>query len=459
MRDTCFSFELDARPADLRPTRQVDYASRVISAFTSASLLRLDEWDSAFQPGLVIAATPYERGQVWRLRTRPGNLWSSGRLMTTREVARSLARPKSDPLGESMRSAISRVCVEDDEIVVNLNQPLACFPAMLAADAFSPAPDSKSDAAEASGPYTLMGGVDGRTYGLTRNAVGSMTWPDGPDNILFVVSDDPYQGVRLFKRGLIDVTSNPNLPSELIADYRNTRFLRDRDLLMAGVLLCAPALRGPATRDLRRWIYAAVSREHIAFMSNGALSPLYDLVEMWGGTTSPHSLEGPRNQILPFERERPLTIAYADFEPNGAVVQQIAEDLASKLCIFVKPKALSYGDYLACLAKPDCDFIYSLIQPPFNDPTSLLTSISRFSSLDGQLPAASGAIQEAKSTFDPQGRLEQSHAAARLLMHDMPIIPIVRARTRCLVSARGEALELGADGVFRPPLKWMAEAA
>lgn len=451
MRWNGLHFELDARPADLTPTRQVDYASRAISAFTAAPLFRSGEWDMPVEAGLLMAAESNASGAVWRLRSRAGNVWSSGRAMTLADVADSLARPKADPLGRSMRAPIRRTVVDDDEIVVELARPLACFPAMLAADVFALGQGSGERADDTAGPYTLMGGINGRTFGLARNAVGERTWPDGPETIVFIVSDSPDQGIRLFERGLIDVTSNPNLPGPLIDKYRPTGLLRQRDLLLAGVLLVAPALRVAAARSFRRGLYAAVSREAIALKSHGALAPLYDLVDLWGGPASAPVCTNASNETFPFARDRPLTIGYADFEPNGDVVRHIAEGVASKLGIGVIPKPLSYDDYLTCLSSPDCDLIYSLIQPAFNDPTSLLATIRTFVSSNIDDDAVGRAIQQAESTFDPGERLEASRATMRQLMEDMPIIPIVRAHTRCLVSARGRALALGADGVFRPP--------
>jgi hypothetical protein len=368
--------------------------------------------------------------------------------MSVGEMAQGLTEAASEPLGQSIRSAIREVAVEAGSIVVKLDRPIGCFRAMLAADAFSPRGSNNRGEQETSGPYSLKGALDRRSFGLSRNAVGVQTWPDGPEAIIFVVSDDPGQGVRLFERGLLDVTSNPNLPVESVDKYKGSNALRQRDLLLAGVLFPSNELRLPAARDLRCGLYWAISREAIAAASNGALSPLYGLVDLWSPESSSNT--SVARPAVRCGRDRPLTIAYADFTPNGDVVRRIAEDAMDALDVSVVIKPLPYEQYLSCLAAQDSDFIYSLIQPPFNDPASLLPGLARFGSLED--PAALHSIHRAEAVSDPHERLEASHEAARHLMQDVPIIPVVRAHSRCLVSDRARSLVLGADGVFRPPM-------
>src|SRR5262249_10966699 len=128
------------------------------------------------------------------------------------------------------------------------------------------------------------GSVAQRAFALRRNEVGHQVWPDGPDEMIFVVTDTPAQGVRLFERGMIDVTCNPNLPAHALARYAGSPALRRRDLQLAGVLMfAAERLRSADALPWRRAVAQAIRRERIAAALPATVEPLHRLTELWGG--------------------------------------------------------------------------------------------------------------------------------------------------------------------------------
>lgn len=452
--------ELDVIPGDLRPGNLVDFAGRAVCAFTTTTLFRPGEWGRMAEPGLLKSAETSRDGRRWRLEPNAHNHWSSGRPMTAKHIAQSLttsATCSGTPLAAQFAALLANARVEDDQITLDLKRPFACLPALLSAEAFSPAAAEPEQAGEGGGPFSYAGAFDERSFGLRRNALGSRIWPEGPDTIIFVVTDNPAQGVRLFERGLIDVTCNPNLPAVALGRYRDSQVLRHRDLLLAGVLLFAKrSLTTADARGFRRNISAAISRDRIARASHGSLAPLNCLMGLWDHQDI---TADDISSVASAAIGEPLTLAYADFEPNGSVVEQIAEDIEQKMDVRVSLRPMNYRDYLTCMASPDVDLIYSLIQPSYNDPSSLLSmllSSQRFNPARGDF---SEAVQRAEATFLADQRLVACRSASRILAEEVPLVPVVRAVSKCLASSSANDLVLGPDGLFRPPLAAVAGGA
>jgi len=447
--------EIDVVPASIDPLQIADFAGRFVTAFTSRTLFRSAEWGRPVKEGILRRAEPRDGGLIWRLFADETAIWSNGRGLTLADINDGLVRSctrASGPLGWLGALIAKSSRVGSDALDVELTRPVACFPEMLTSDIFSPVAERPE---AVTGCYNFVGGLGGRALVLCKNEVGDRLWADGPDEVIFVVTDSPEQGVRLFERRAVDVTCNPNLPLRDLARYRGSASLRQRDLQLGGVLLFASELlRGADARDARRAIARAIPRRMIAEALAGSLSPLCSMSALWNAPEAVATAADP-DDVRPAQITTDLgclVLGYADFHPNRTVADHIAEGLRSRAGLRVETRALDYRSYLACLARPTVDLLYSLVQPAYPDPTSFLANLRASGWIDLQRADFGAALAEAEQSFDREDRLAACCRAERIMQEETPLVPIARAVSKCLVSEQAAALELGPDGIFRPPL-------
>lgn len=447
MKTGCLNFELDVAPSGFNSARPIDFATRLVTAFTRMPPFRPGEWGQPAEPNLMASAEPSLGARRWTLQPHTDCRWSSGRRMSLPEIAGGIAAPGRTAIGSRSSPAaaiVGRVAIDRGAIIVELKRPHGAFPSLLTMDLFAPSPESE---AEVSGPFSYVRQHGPGLFGFSRNAVGDHLWPNGPESILFVVTQDAAQGVRLFEQGVVDVTCNPNLPAVSLNAYARSPMLRRRDLLLAGALIFAsPELRSSDARDLRRQIARTINRDRAAAVQEG-LQPIRCFTELWRPQPARDELE-PSVRVA--RGTRSLVLAYADFEPNGAVAETIANDLRERLGLRIVLRAMTYDEYLACLLRPDADLVYSLLQPPYNDPTGMFSSLAPL--LKDNPVAFQAAIETAEAVLNAEERLEACRDAAAILHQEAPLTPVLRVTSKCLVSAHAASLSLGPDGIFRAPL-------
>lgn len=444
--------EMDVLPAGGSAGGPIDFAGRLIAAFTAHTPFRPAEWRSAAAPGFFVAATAGDGGRVWTLEPGPQAIWSSGQPIAPSALATFVAGVMRAPGPGAQASGLLReVRAGRGAVTLELTRPHSCLPALLSADRFASLAGRMQERA---GMFEPAGRLDGRCIGLRRTASGERLWPAGPETIMLALTDSPAQGVRMFEAGVLDATCNPNLPFAVLDRYAGTPALRQRDLLLAGVLLYgSQALRAPEATSFRRQVAAAIDRERLCAAVGHGLTPLRCVTGLWGGGPKAAGVRGSGHERLPTGLKK-LVLAYAAFEPNDAVAAAIATSIQEALGVGVELRPMAYDDYLACLAKPNADLIYSLIQPPYNDPTGMLNGVAGW--LGERRPEFRAAVAAAEQIFDPDERLAACGAATQILDEQSPFAAVVRMESRCLVSSQAAELPLGPDGLFRPPALSMA---
>ncbi|WP_386175099.1 ABC transporter substrate-binding protein [Sulfitobacter sp. R86518] len=428
------TIELDVLPAPPRRGRALDFAGRQVAVFNNRRMFEALVGGQGGPLGLLTDATTSDCGWTWKLYPDPNNTWSDGEPISIDKLALSFENERS----------IERIANANGIITLHMKRPIACFEAVLTSDLFSVHSNSRS-----LGPYDLVIDKPGKCLGMKKNAVGDRIWPDGPDIVTFAILRDPARGLRAFERGLIDVTSNPNLPVSAIPKYTGTASLIQGDMLLAGALFFTNSmLMQPNATNFRRAISTALDRPAIAKVCDDTVRPLWSLFELWAPEAAAPAAETNSSEV--FFPKRDLTLAYANFPPNDTVVDQLSDQLARALGLNISLRALNYQDFLDCLAAPDVDLVYSLIQPPFDDPTSLGQMFGSDSWLGRTSEAFVSTLQNAQAVLEPLDRLEACMPAQDMLNEVMPLVPILRVRSRCLVSPRAAGFRIERDGVLRP---------
>lgn len=297
------------------------------------------------------------------------------------------------------------------------------------------------------GPYDLLTPVPGRVLALAKNDVGRALYPEGPDDIFFVVTRSPEDGVRLFERGLIDVTCNPNLPVSVIPNYYSTGQLRTGRLAMAGVLIARDAeYVAPLAQALRR--------ESICKAAGPGVSPLHRIMDLFcrrqGSMGQELEVANPP-QSRRRTGKRHLTLAYANFEPNGKVVSAVAQDVQEALSIQVELHPLRYEDYLRELRTGTFDLIYTLIQPRLPEPVMFLEQLLNWRRGDARSVAIDSSELMTSSYEQRVSRCCEIFAAHA---DSIPLVPVVRHVSKFLASATAQNLYLSEEGLMRPSLHY-----
>lgn len=297
------------------------------------------------------------------------------------------------------------------------------------------------------GPYDLVTQVPGRVLALTKNDVGRALYPEGPDDIFFVVTRSPEDGIRLFEQGLIDVTCNPNLPVSVLPNYYSTGQLRTGRLAMAGVLIARDAANvTPLAQALRR--------ESICKAAGPGVLPLHRIMDLFckkQASTGQHLEAAIPSQSRLRTGKRHLTLAYANFEPNGKVVSAVAEDVQEAFSMQVELHPLRYDDYLRELRTGTFDLIYTLIQPRLPEPVTFLEQLLTWRRRDARA-VATDATELMTSSY------EQRVARCCEIFADhadsIPLVPVVRHVSKFLASATAQNLYLSEEGLMRPSLHY-----
>jgi len=437
--------ELDVMPAEMNPARLCDFAGRMVSAFTDRTLLLPRVDGGAPEPSILAGLDRHEDGRRWRLMLGESAVWSDGRPITAKDLLGTLETARRATgvncwIGCLLQSA-RRVAA--DVVEVDLVRPMGCFPEILTTELFAP----RSPRGQGAGTFSLVGHLGGgRSLALRRNAAGDMHWPDGPEDVIFVVTQSPEQGVRLFERGLLDVTCNPSLPDGALARYAGSAELRRGDLNLCGTLMfAAEDLRGVEHRARRQNIAAAIDRKALA---ERGLRPLVDFCDLW---REPETEEPDAQFAAKMRWTRSLTLGYADFSPNGHIAERLAVQLTERLGVTVVSHRLDYQQYLACLARPCVDLLYALIQPAYPDPTSLFANLAASRWVDLSQTSYHRALAEAEAELEPRERLAACARLQHILDEEMPIVPLLRVSSKFLASSKAEDLRLGSDGILRPP--------
>jgi hypothetical protein len=205
----------------------------------------------------------------------------------------------------------------------------------------------------------------------------------------------------------------------------------------------------PEARLFRQSVSAAIPRFDISRATHGALEPLSCFLDLWAD-------DAGRYKLPSCTEGRPTaksySLAYADFEPNGTVVEHIAGALESKLDVRIELKRFGYSAFLNCLKDPNVDLIYSMIQPAYNQPSSLMSLFSRRGWVRADREDFKRAAQRLESSFEADERLEACRDASAILADEVPAVPVVRSVSKCLTSDRAMSLTFGSDGILRPPL-------
>jgi MarR-like DNA-binding transcriptional regulator SgrR of sgrS sRNA len=439
--------ELDVDPPETAPSRALDYAGRLVACFTTTPLFAYPKWGEPTSPVLLSSAESSNGGRTWTFFLRPNATWSSGAPFGKDDLVRLLSpvsKESSRAAARFLRREIASVeGFRKSAVRIQLHRPMPYLPEVLSSDSFMGPFAYREDTV--SGPYKLVARRAGRVLGLTRNTTGFHQYSDGPDEVYFVVTQSPEDGVRLFNAGLLDATCNPNLPQAALSQFRNSPNLRLGQLAMAGVLI-------PLKPSMVDEVGDSIRRDKICSEVDAGLTPLHNLMDLFSedaavDLTNATDFAPKCKRVAQFPKDKAV-LAYANFAPNDKVAERIACDLSERLGATIETRSLRYAEFLSELENQTADFIYTLIQPTLPEPLLFLDQITSLRGRNGHCPTPPDELHEASFTT----RLAWCRSALLNEAHRCPLIPIVRHTSKCLTARKAQSLVLSPEGLLRPQL-------
>lgn len=297
------------------------------------------------------------------------------------------------------------------------------------------------------GPYSIVSAAPER-LALERNPHAGGT--TAPDHVDIVVVPDVDAQLRSVEAGRLDVTT--------LAGFGARHLLGPTAALSTAGLLplygCLEIGRR-APRSLRfsashrRALSEVIDRSAIAAAATGLVRACADLP---GVPAQPgiHVGEVDRDPatrqhddaLRQLAELRAVEIAYADFEPNGSIVSQVAEQLLERLQLVVRKRPLDYRQYVAAAATGEFELLYSLVAADVAHPAAFLGP--------GRLPrwtrAEAYEEREVGRLLHEAVRSDDWSALAAAAAKQQGRIALIQMKSRYQQSDRLQPIQLTAGG-------------
>jgi oligopeptide transport system substrate-binding protein len=447
---------LGAEPETLDPHLAADNAALTVVNDLYEGLVT-EAADGTLVPAAADHWSVSSDGLSWTFVLRPGLRWSNGDPLTAEQFATSLRaaiEPGTVLPNAGLLDKLRRVEVlAPDRLSIELAQPLPYLPALLALPISAPTHPGAAAAvpAPSNGPYRLVRWQRGERIELERNPRFRGATNVRIPRVTYRLVTDLVTELNLYRTGELDVTSEvPNdrlawLRKNLGADLRIDPYL--------STYAYAVNLNRLPDQAAREALAMAVDRERITSLVTGAgEQPAYEWVPPGLASYAPQSYawrDWPAGRRLAAARERwhgaakrkaaptELTLCTDASANHHRTAVALADQWREALGIEVKLVELEWNVYLATRASPgDCDLVRLGWSADFADPEAF-AAIFGSGHPQNTLGYASGAYDDllarSRAATDPAERSRLLAEAERLMLADVPVIPVFHRVAKRLV--------------------------
>jgi oligopeptide transport system substrate-binding protein len=474
---------LGVAPATLDSVLATDSASITLLTNVMEGLVRLGP-DGRARPG-VAESWHSPDGLTYTFRLREDARWSDGEPVTARDFKNAWLRALDpargsaysyqfylidgaeafhtlDPLRpgytqayEQQRDAVAIAAPDDRTLTVRLMRPapywlsLTAFPTYLpqaqhSVSRYGGGYGSAPDRMLYNGPFRITRWEPESQLGLTRNEAYWDATSVRLEQVLFRIVPDAMAAVSLYERGQLD---RAPVPAQSLPRFRNKGL---HQTVSTTTTFLSLNLEHPLLGDLRvrRALHLAIDRSSLC---SGVLG--YDAVPAEGlippgimgdGVLSFRQLSGSHLRVTGNQMEAQrlwetvlgdlgytdvdLTILHADLSVTRQQVRAIAEMLERSLPgLTVRLEAVSLAERLQRGQTGLFDLLFQTWPTDFDDPLALLEYLvteSPFNHGRWTEPRYDALIEEARSSGENPLRMRAMADAERLLMSDLPILPL-----------------------------------
>jgi oligopeptide transport system substrate-binding protein len=480
------------RPASLDPAQARTVDELLVADQLFDSLTAYDPATLEPVPSLAASWTASADQQHWDFTLRPGAVFSDGTPVTAADVKASFERVARSGSGSSVADLLEGVsgyrafadgsssslagvvAVGDSVVHLDLDGPLSVLPSVLGSPALGVMPASVASPFPASPALPVGSGP----FRLSSSSPSSLVLERSPSattrsqRLDFRLFDDKAAAYSAFVAGDVDWSE---VPADQVASAAS-RFGRAAFKPYLAELFYAFNLRSPAFADvrLREAIVRAVDRSSIiSSVYGGAVRPADGLLVegLPGHQASPCgslcSFDVTRSKGLVAELQADgslptdLALDFEDDKTQTAVATAIRDDLAAVgLTVALRPKPLA--DYQK-FAVAGSQSIFRLgWVAPFPSADAVLSPLFQTGSPNNLTGFSSAgvdaALSAARSSSDPAARLSSYQEAERLVLAQLPVIPIAQFEVQSVTSPRVRGLVVTSNGTFDGRTVWLAAA-
>ena len=455
--------EADARGLD--PQMVSDLASTRIAADLFEGLTRFDASGNA-EAGLAETWKTSADGRTWTFRLRPGLTFSDGQRLTADVFRRAFDRIRDEKSGSphgALFGIIESLATPDDRtVVIRLENPFPQLPALLAHPAMAALPFHRIDAADdkwtSDRPLVTSGAYRLTDWQLSQKLVldASPLWHGGKPRTTRIVwkpMDNVNAAMRLVLAGGADIGSEYTPARHHWLREKHPKIARNAPFL--GTYYFAFNTRKPPFDDsrVRLALAMAIDREWIAKkMVDAGNLPAWGLLPpgLDGGTTfQPAWANWTQQQRLArakallqeagYGKQSPLRFEIrfnSSTEHRRAAVAMATmwRELGVEARLLNNEASLHFDS----LKRADFQLARSGWIADLPAPENFLTvhrsdtGVQNYSGYTN--PAYDKAIDSALAEADPKKRAGLMREAERILIADMPILPLYFYASRTLVS-------------------------
>lgn len=433
------------------------------------------------RPGVAERWTSSADALTWTFHLRAEARWSDGTPVTAGDFVASFRRLLTPALAAAKAnllfpvrnaraylrgelgdfSAVGFAAPDARTLVVTLEHPTPHLPALAATGAWLPVPaavldqhgrgrDSRWTAPGnlvGNGPYLLAAWQPGQHLEFTRNPHYWNRAAVRLGRMRFVLFDNNDAEERAFRAGQIEITMT--VPAARLAHYveQESGLLRRQPLFETRYLALNPA-RGPlADPRVRRALSLALDRTALVnHVLRGGQTPATSFVPPGlGGYTPGTTLaaDAAAARRLLAEAGYPGGQGFPRLEfstwTNTPVLEAIQQMWKRELGIDTAITLREGRVHLAAMAAGDFDLSLLPLIPDYDDPADAFADLTTGAPANygrWSRPDYDALVATAGRTLDPADRLQQYRAAEKILLEDLPVIPLYFSAQNYLVSPR-----------------------
>lgn len=451
---------IKALPASLNPLTVNDLVARQILGSMYESLTSVDP-EGRILPGLALSWEASDNARRWRLALRRGVVFHTGRPFTARDVKRSfeaalaaeganfavLALSKVRgfrAMRERSATELSGVTVIDDHTLeVVCDEPCAIFPFarfnIVDAEAVAQAgPAWYREMSAGTGPYRLSGSAEG----IRVDVEASPHWRGGAvpfERVSFLATGIGNDGIGLFNDSQIDFS---------FVDTDAMRAVIDDPGFKRALISCPRMQMRAVALDPRRVAAfgdVRVRRALSMLIDRAAMAERFfrGVARVHNGVVPPALLANERLEPLVYDPKGARELLAQAGHPDGRGIEpftvHIVQEYRREFVYYVSqwnnsgiPAKLVVAprqEFIARSRRRDYDaflFGWTATYPDaMNFLDELFSSRSRFNPVGWSNAEFDGILDSAMALSDPERRADAYKKAERLVMADLPLIPLV----------------------------------
>lgn len=438
------------------------------------------------EPGCAESYELSEDGLTYTFHLRKGLVWSDGVPLTANDFVYGLQR-LLDPAtaspssfmgtivknaaafnkGEATAEELGIKALDDSTVEITLENPAGYFLGVLSTSGYYPCRKDlvekygKDFAADAdknvyNGPFTLTDWKHASALTFSKNET---YWNKDVVNLSGLeisVVTDANTALGLYETGQLDYAE---LPSQLAANYPDAKSYYSGSVEYLQINVTANEILG--NKNFRNAMSAALDREAFTQLATSGVSEAttrYVLPQV-AGITKTYGEEYPLEAFqttaeldkakeflakameeLNIANPSDITVKFnvdGDADSARKKAEVVQAQLQTNLGINVEINQVPYKQLYELHSAHDYEMMFTGWTPDYSDPFSYLEFFETDNGYNNSVyssPDYDKYIQSAKNTVDPKERLDALFEAEKVLLGDLPVIPIDMVRNYYLIN-------------------------